>query len=86
MSSALYTTRLWWHGHRGGAKLWGRDAPLTDAPVVLGVRCDGLDYVPEIALHQIQPAGDRWRDMTKHEIAACDRMLRELVPQHESEW
>ena len=86
MSSALYATRLWWHGRRGAAKLWGREAPLTAPPAVLGNAVDGLDYVPEIALAQIQPRADRWRDTTPQEVAACDRLLRELVPDRESEW
>jgi len=87
MSSALYATRLWWHSHRGAAKLWGAEVPLTEAPRVLDVLCDGLDYVPEIGLVQIQPQGDRWRDMTPVEVAACDRLLRRLCAGlRDSEW
>jgi hypothetical protein len=84
MSSALYTTRLWWHSHKGAAKLWGVERKLEAAPKVLDIEVDGLDYVPEIGLVQIQPKGDRWRDMTTHEVAACDRMLRKLC--EDSEW
>lgn len=87
MSSALYSTRLWWHGHRGAAKLWGAEVVLTEAPAVIDQVVEGLDYVPEIHLWQIQPRGDRWRDMTPAEVAACDRMLRKLcVPVKDSEW
>ncbi len=85
MSSALYTTRLWWHGHKGGAKLWGVEQRLEAPPKVLELEVDGIDYVPEIALAQIQPKGDRWRDMTRHEMHACDRILRSLCTP-ESEW
>ena len=81
MSSALYSTRLWWHGRKGGAKLWGVEVMLDKPPSILGMQIDGLDYVPEIALAQVQPMGDRWRDMSKHEMSACDRILRELCKQ-----
>lgn len=78
MSSALYCTRLWWHGHGGAAKLHGCEVRLLEPPVLAGLRLSGVDYVPEIRLQQIQPLASGWRDMLPHEVAAADALLRVL--------
>lgn len=49
MSHALYTTRLYWAGTRGGiAKLHGHLVQLFEAPALAGLRIVAIDYVPEI--------------------------------------
>lgn len=82
MSHALYATRLYWAGSRGGvAKLHGRTAALHAAPHFGGQPVVGVDYIPDIALHQIQPVGERWRDMTDDEVREADGMLRAVLTQ-----
>ena len=82
MSHALYSTRLYWAGMRGIAKLHGHEVRLVAPPLLPGFEAmilAGVDYVPEIHLAQVMPRGERWRDMTMHEIAASDRLLRAIV-------
>lgn len=80
MSHALYATRLYWAGTRGGiAKLHGRSVELHAAPHIGGARVVGVDYVPEIGLRQIQPLAGPWRDMTDDEVRDADAMLRALA-------
>lgn len=78
MSHALYTTRLYWAGTRGGiAKLHGHLVQLTEAPPVEidGRRVTAIDYVPEIGLRRVMPYGCAWRDMTDAEARAADGAL-----------
>jgi hypothetical protein len=84
VGSQQYTTRLWWYGSRGAAKLWGVERQLSEPPTVLGTVVDAIDYVPEIGLKQIQPRGDRWRDLRDDEVKACDELLHRLC--EDSEW
>lgn len=85
MSHALYTTRLYWAGTRGGvAKLHGRLVQLTEAPALDGLRIVAIDYVPEIGLRQVMPYGHAWRDMTDTEAAHADALLRSLTTANES--
>lgn len=80
MSHALYTTRLYWAGTRGGiAKLHGRRVELHAAPHFDGAPVVGVDYVPEIGLRQIQPVASAWRDMTDDEVRQADAALRAIV-------
>ena len=80
MSHALYATRLYWVGPRGGiAKLHGRCVPLHAPPHIGGRAVVGVDYIPEIALRQIQPYAAGWRDMTDAEVAEADAVLRAVV-------
>lgn len=82
MSSAYYSTRLWWYGHGGGAKLYGDQVQLLEAPRICGRVVVSVDYVPEIGLQRIQHVGEPPRDMRREpvdEVAACDALLRELV-------
>lgn len=80
MSHALYSTRLYWAGTRGGiAKLHGRLVQIAVAPEIAGLRIVAIDYVPEIGLRQIMPHGGAWRDMQDHEAAAADALLRDLT-------
>jgi len=85
MSSALYSTRLWWYGHGGGAKLHGNDKRLTEAPVICGRRVVSIDYVPEIGLQTIQFVAEMPRDMTHDEVTDADVVLRGHHPA-DSEW
>lgn len=80
MSSALYSTRLWWYGHGGGAKLHGRDKRLTEPPVIGGRSVICIDYVPEIGLQTIQYPLQPPRDMTRDEVICADALLRALHP------
>ncbi|MCX8003432.1 MAG: hypothetical protein N2688_00500 [Burkholderiaceae bacterium] len=82
MSSAYYSTRLWWYGHGGGAKLHGAEVALLEAPRIGGQVVTSVDYVPEIGLWRIQYPGEPPRDMRREpfdEVAACDALLRQLV-------
>ena len=80
MSHALYSTRLYWAGTRGGiAKLHGRSVALQAAPHFDGAPVVGVDYVPEIHLCQIQPVASPWRDMTDVEVREADALLPRLV-------
>lgn len=77
MSHALYTTRLYWAGPRGGiAKLHGRVIDLHAPPRFSGGVIVGVDYIPEITLRQIQPVCEAWRDMTDEETREADALLR----------
>lgn len=79
VSISLYSTRLCWYGYYGAAKLHGQLVALSEPPTVGGVRVDGIDYIPEVAMHRIQPCTEGWRDMTPIEVRAADELLRELV-------
>ena len=80
MSHALYATRLYWAGTRGGiAKLHGRCVDLHVPPHFGGEPLVSVDYVPEIGLCQIQRVGEPRRDMTDAELAEADAMLRAVV-------
>ena len=80
MSHALYTTRLYWAGTRGGvAKLHGRRVELHAPPHFAGAPVVGVDYVPEIGLRQIQLVAEPWRDMTADEVREADATLRAVV-------
>lgn len=63
MSHALYSTRLYWAGTRGGvAKLHGRRVELHAAPHFGGAPVVGVDYIPEVGMRQIQPVASAWRE------------------------
>ena len=80
MSHALYATRLYWAGTRGGvAKLHGRIVQLHAAPHIAGQPVVAIDYVPEIGLCQVQLVGERPRDMTPEEVREADAVLRAVV-------
>lgn len=80
MSHALYATRLYWCGRRGGiAKLHGRAVELHAPPHINGAPVVAIDYVPEIGLQQIQPVGEGARDMVPGEVEQADRALRAIV-------
>ncbi len=80
MSHALYATRLYWAGTRGGiAKLHGRSVALYAPPHIDGAPVVSIDYVPEICLRQIQPIASGWRDMTDDEVRQADAVLRAVV-------
>ena len=80
MSHAIYATRLYWTGPRGGiAKLHGRCVALHAPPHIAGCAVVGVDYIPEIGLRQIMCHGAAWRDMTAHEASAADALLELLT-------
>lgn len=80
MSHALYATRLYWAGTRGGiAKLHGRSVELHAPPHFGGQPVVAVDYIPEIHLRQIQPIAEAWRDMTDDEVRQADETLRAVV-------
>lgn len=80
MSHALYATRLYWAGTRGGvAKLHGRSVTLHAPPHFSGAPVVGVDYIPEIGMCEIQPVGEPCRDMTGAEVAQADATLRAIV-------
>jgi hypothetical protein len=85
VSSALYATRLWWYGNRGGAKLHGKQVLLEHAPIINGRSVVMIDYVPEIALQTIQFAAYPPRDMTRDEIIAADALLRQVTAQPQAQ-
>lgn len=79
MGHALYATRLYWAGTRGGiAKLHGRCVEIHAPPHIGGAPVVGIDYIPEIAMHQVQPVGERWRDMTADEVREADSVLQSI--------
>lgn len=84
MSSALYYTRLWWYGNRGGAKLHGREKSLTSPPIIGGREVVMVDYVPEIGLQRIQYGVEAPRDMLRDEVREADIVLRDHHA--DSEW
>ncbi len=79
MSHALYTTRLYWAGGRGIAKLHGRETKLTAPPHLPGLQVDAIDCAPEVRCYMVMPRYQGWRDMTSDEIRAADELLRQLV-------
>lgn len=79
MSHDLYTTRLYWAGGRGIAKMHGRHAKLAAPPHLPSTEIDAIDYTPEVRCAMVMPRRGGWRDMTRDEIAAADRMLAELT-------
>jgi len=85
MSSRLYSTRLWWYGVGGGAKLHGFEVALKDAPVISGEVVKSIDYVPEIGLHSVQFVDKPMRELTHDEITQCDVILRRVCAPV-SEW
>ena len=79
MSHALYSTRLYWAGTRGGiAKLHGRMVPLTTAPEIPGLRVVQIDYIPEVGMRLVMPYACAWRDMTDDEVRGADAALARL--------
>jgi len=59
VSHALYATRLYWAGARGGiAKLHGRAVALQAPPQLPGRCLVAIDYIPEIGLCQIMCRGE----------------------------
>lgn len=80
MSHALYTTRLYWAGTRGGvAKLHGVRVELFAPPYFAGAPVVGVDYIPEVGMRQIQHVAEAWRDMTDDEVREADATLRAVV-------
>lgn len=79
MSHALYTTRLYWAGGRGIAKLHGREVKLTAPPHLPGLEVDAIDYAPEVRCAMVMPRRDGWRDMTRDEIHKADQLLAEMT-------
>jgi hypothetical protein len=79
MSHALYSTRLYWGGSRGIAKLRGRELMLSAAPVLAGPSILMIDYAPEVRCAEILRYGEARRDMTADEIRAADHLLAELT-------
>lgn len=80
MSLDLYNTALVWHAQRGGsAKLWSRRVPLIDAPPLLKLRLEMIEYLPEIGQRELQEATGPRRYMTAAEVDAADAFLRAVV-------
>lgn len=52
--------------------------PAERPPLELGEPLEVLDYTPEVGVRLVQPIGDRQRDMTPAEVAACDDYLRRV--------
>lgn len=81
MSDALFRTRLRFHDGRGRAKWLGRAVDLTEPPTFDGLPVEELDYCPEVGTAEIRPTpSERRREMYRHEIAACEALLRALAP------
>lgn len=79
MGHAIYATRLYWAGTRGGiAKLHGRSVEIHAPPHIGGAPVVGIDYIPEIAMHHIQPVAEPWRDMTDAEVREADAVLQSI--------
>lgn len=79
MSHALYSTRLWWAGGRGIAKLRGRLVELSAPPVLAGPSILMIDYAPEVGCVEILRYGEARREMTRDEISAADALLQQLT-------
>lgn len=79
MSHALYSTRLYWAGGRGIAKLRGAEVKLVAPPHLSGMEIDAIDYAPEVRCAMVMPRRGGWRDMTRDEIAAADVLLHQLT-------
>lgn len=79
MSHALYSTRLFWSGSRGIAKLRGREVFLSDAPRLGGPLVLMVDYAPEVRCAEILRYGEARREMTADEIRAADHLLVEMT-------
>jgi hypothetical protein len=79
MSHALYTTRLYWAGGRGIAKLHGREVRLTAPPHLPGMEIEAVDYTPEVRCAMVMPRRGGWREMTSDEIHEADQLLAEIT-------
>ena len=79
MSHALYSTRLFWSGCSGIAKLRGRMVQLSAAPVLPGSSILMIDYSPEVHCVEILRYGEARREMTRDEIRSADLLLAELT-------
>lgn len=79
MSHALYSTRLFWSGRSGFAKLHGRMVQLSAAPVLAGPSILMIDYSPEVRCVEILRYGEARREMTRDEIRAADALLKQLT-------
>ena len=79
MSLDLYSTALVWYGHRGIAKLHGRQCALLEVPQVAAVRLVAIDYRPEIGERRLQPFDGPFRDMLDSEIESADALLRAML-------
>lgn len=66
---AMYPTRLYWDGHKGVARHDGVEVILHEMPYVgtcIGA-IDAIEYAPGLHVYEIQPRGDRRRDMSDAE-------------------
>lgn len=79
MSHALYSTRLWWAGGKGIAKLHGRVVEMLAPPVLPGPSVLMIDYAPEVHCVEILRYGEARREMTRDEIRSADLLLAELT-------
>lgn len=79
MSHALYSTRLYWAGGRGIAKLRGLQVQLSAAPVLPGSSILMIDYAPEVGCVEILRYGEARREMTREEIRSADLLLEVLT-------
>lgn len=87
MSTALYSTGLWWYGGAkpwGLAKLHGRERRLDTAPLLLGLTVVLIEYAPEVGLRNIKPAVGDPRRMSNEETRAADAYLRLMLPEAET--
>ena len=75
MSHAYYSTRLYWAGNHGVAKLRGVSVALSAPPVVRERRVESVDYTPEVGVYLVAYPGEARRDMMPEEIAAVDQFL-----------
>jgi hypothetical protein len=81
MSARLYVTGLWFYTGRGGrAKLYARERKLIEAPLLVGLVLEEIEYVPEVRVARLRERCSGWRDMEAHEIKAADAYLRLVLP------
>lgn len=82
MSSAYYSLRLMWHGHRGDWSCGPVHIELASRPEILSViGVSEIEFTPEVNVARVRVACDRWRDMSQPERAAVSAWLAERSSQ-----
>jgi hypothetical protein len=80
VSSLLYATRLLYiEGRIGIAKLQGVGRKIVQPPQIAGLQVMEIDYTPEVRVARIREVHQGWREMERHEIAAADAYLKDLL-------
>jgi hypothetical protein len=74
MSHRLYSTRLWFSGNTGIAKLHGKIAYISECP--LGY--EYIDYAPEARIQLGRRKFGKLEELEKHEVQEIDTYLESM--------